>query len=131
MSPRFFSSNSSQLYVSLWSKYRPAILKLMVEAEGGTQQYKFFGHEFKSLNPKEKGYTFSMQAFQGRALNDIRKSATAQDLLHVLLQSKKGTELLDASKYEFVLDKQFTLSVSTIQPEVEKETQVAAESKSE
>ncbi|MBL7870896.1 MAG: hypothetical protein JNM78_04750 [Cyclobacteriaceae bacterium] len=126
MSPRFFSSNSNQLYVSLWSKYRPAILQLMVAAEGGTQQYKFFGHEFKTLNPKEKGYTFTMQAFQGRALNDIRKSATAQDLLHVLSQSKTASELLDTSKYEFVLDKQFTLSVSTVQPEVEKEEETEA-----
>ncbi len=126
MSPRFFSSNSSQLYVSLWSKYRPAILQLMVAAEGGTQQYNFYGHEFKTLNPKEKGYTFTMQAFQGRAMNDIRKSATAQDLLHVLSQSKKGAELLDATKYEFVLDKQFTLSVSTVQPEVEEEAETEA-----
>lgn len=119
MSPRFFSSTSSQIYVSLWNKYRPAILKLMVDAGNGTQQYKLFDHEFKMLNPKEKGYTFSMQASQGRALNDIRKSATAQDLLHVLLQSKKATELLDSGKYEFILDKQFTLSVTALQPETE------------
>jgi len=114
MTPRFFSSNSSQIYVSLWSKYRPAILKLMVAAGEGTQQYKLFDHEFKMLNPKEKGYTFTMQAFKGRAMNDIRKSATAQDLLHVLSQSKKATELMDGGKYEFILDKQFTLSVTAI-----------------
>ncbi len=125
MSPRFFSSNSSQVYVSLWSKYRPAILQLMVAAGEGKQQYKLFDHEFKMLNPKEKGYTFTMQAFKGRAMNDIRKSATAQDLLHVLLQSKTASELLDGGKYEFTLDKQFTLSVSAVQAELEVETEEA------
>jgi len=125
MTPRFFSSNSSQIYVSLWSKYRPAILKLMVAAGEGTQQYKLFDHEFKTLNPKEKGYTFTMQAFKGRAMNDIRKSATAQDLLHVLLQSKTASELLDGGKYEFTLDKQFTLSVSAVQAEPEAEAEQA------
>ncbi len=120
---RFFSSTSDSTYVSLWNKYRPALLQLMVASNGEPQQYKFFGHEFKSLNPKEKkGYSFTLQVHQGKALNNIRTSNAAQDLLYVLAASKKASELMDGSTYEFVLDKQFNLSVSKLEaPELEKE----------
>jgi len=115
MNARFFSSNGTDTYVSLWNKYRPAILQLMVAAEVGPQQYKFFGHEFKSLNPKEKGgYSFTLQAHQGKAVNNIKKSIVAQDLLYVLATSKKASELMGESTYEFVLDKQFNLSISKV-----------------
>ncbi|SKC72440.1 hypothetical protein [Ohtaekwangia koreensis] len=115
MDPKFFSSISSQVYVSLWSKYRPAILQLMIASEEGPQEYKLYGHEFKSLNPKEKkGYTFTLQAYQGRAINNIKDSVTAQDLLYVLSLSKKANELMDAGRYEFTLSKQFTLCVTKL-----------------
>jgi len=117
MNPKFFSSNGTETYVSLWNKYRPAILQLMVASEGGPQQYKFFGHEFKALNPKEKGgYSFTLQAHQGKAVNNIKKSIVAQDLLYVLAASKKASELMGASTYEFTLDKQFNLSITKIAP---------------
>jgi hypothetical protein len=112
MDPKFFSSMSNQVYVSLWNKYRPAILQLMMASEEGPQEYKLFGHEFKSLNPKEKGYSFTLQVHQGKALNNIKKSTTAQDLLYVLALSRKATELMGENKYEFTLDKQFNLSVT-------------------
>jgi len=103
----------SQKYTYLWSKYRPAILKFMVDAkDGDPQQYKFLSHEFRSINPKEKGgYTFVLRAFKGKSVDDIRKSIVAKDLLTILQQSKRFQELTETSTYEFMLDKGFVLHI--------------------
>lgn len=113
----------NQTYVPIWIKYRPAILQLMLTSNDGPQEYQFFSHEFKRLNPKEKGgYSFTLQAFQGKAQNNIRNSMVAQNLLHVLDSSKKATELLADDQYEFSLDKQFVLRVSKVEEEGDPET---------
>ncbi|MBP9924811.1 MAG: hypothetical protein KBF45_02390 [Cyclobacteriaceae bacterium] len=117
MNQKFFSTNGGETYVSLWNKYRPAILKLMVDSEKEPQQYQFYGHEFKALNPKEKkGFAFTMQASEGKALNSIKSSVVAQDLLYVLAMSKRATELMGENTYEFTLNKQFNLSVTKLSP---------------
>jgi hypothetical protein len=104
---------SSKIYSYLWNKYRPAILKLMIDSAEGPQQYKFSSHEFRNVNLKEKGgHSFTLKAFQGRAVNNIRASAVAKDLLYILQQSKKATELLETSTFEFILDKQFVFHVT-------------------
>ena len=112
MSPQYFSTMSSQGYASLWNKYRPAIPQLMIAAEDGPQEYKFFKHEFKALNPKEKAYAFVLEAHQGKAVNDIEGSAPAKDLLGMLMESPKASELMDAHVFEFSLDKQFVLHIA-------------------
>ncbi len=107
------------VYIPLWNKYRPAILQLMVASAEGPQQYKLYGHEFKGLNPKEKGgYSFTLQAHKGRAKNNIRNSIVAQDLLSMLDTSKKASELMDSGTYEFTMDKQFMLRITKIEVEV-------------
>jgi hypothetical protein len=107
-----FNVVDSKPYAPVWNKYRPAILKLMVDSAEEPQQYKFYGHEFVAMNPKEKGFAFTLQVFKGKAVNNIRKSPIAQDLLGILEQSKKATELMDTSTYEFTLDKRFVLRVT-------------------
>jgi hypothetical protein len=103
----------SQIYTYVWSKYRPAILKLMIASEEGPQQYKFSDHEFRSINPKEKGgYAFTMNVFQGKAVNNIKASAPAKDLLYILQQSRKASELVEASTYQFTMDKRFVLHIT-------------------
>jgi hypothetical protein len=114
MDSRFYNTPTLQAYASLWNKYRPVIIQLMMNAENGTQEYKLFGHEFRALNPKEKSYTFQIQGFQGKVVNSSKASAVAQDLLSVLNQSKKATELMESSRFEFSLDKQFMLRVSKV-----------------
>lgn len=102
----------SRIYTFVWSKYRPAILKLMIDSSDGPQQYKFSDHEFRRINPKEKGgYTFTLRVFRGKAINDIKASAPAQDLLRVLQQSGKASSLMETSTYEFMLDKHFVLHI--------------------
>jgi hypothetical protein len=105
-----------QIYTYIWSKYRPAILKLMIASANGSQQYKFSDHEFRRINPKEKGgYTYTLRIFWSKAINSIKgikASAPAQDLPRILQQSGKASELMEASTYEFILDKYFVLHIT-------------------
>lgn len=102
----------AQTYGYLWGKYRPAILKLMISAAEGPQQYKFSVHEVRTANPKGKaGFTFTLKFHKGHAVNDVRSSVIAKDLLQVLQQSKKACELSESSMYEFTLDRHFVLHV--------------------
>ncbi len=113
----FVNSTTDSSYVHLWKKYRPAILQLMVTSAEAPQEYKFSGHEFKGINPKEKGgYSFTLQAFQGKAVNNIKNSIVAKGLLLTLQQSPKATELMNTEVYQFVLDKQFVLHVTKQEP---------------
>ena len=111
----------AESYGYLWGKYRPAILKLMLSSAEGPQAYKFSAHEVRTANPKGKGgFTFTLKFHKGSAVNDIKLSVIAKDLLRVLQQSKKASELSESSTYEFMLDKHFVLHVTKtdIQPEI-------------
>ena len=105
-----FESNP---YASLWNKYRPMILKLMLSAEKDPQQYKLFSHEFKAVGIKEKtGYSFVLEVSHGKAINKIKGSTVARDLLGVLQQSQKASQLMTEAVYELKLDKQFVFHVA-------------------
>lgn len=110
-------------YGYLWKKYRPAILKLMIDASESPQEYKFSKHEFQSSKPTERGgYAFVLRAFQGKAENLIKDSFVAKDLLTILQQSGKACELMETSLYEFSLDKQFILHVKREDAPISEET---------
>ncbi|MEQ6119968.1 hypothetical protein [Reichenbachiella sp. MALMAid0571] len=105
-------STITHKYAFLWNKYRPAILKLMIDSENEPQAYKFSKHEFHNVNAKEKGgYSFVLSVFDSKPVNDIRTSALAKDLLVILQNSNKASELTQTSTYEFTMDKQFTLHI--------------------
>ena len=114
MDSSFYSSIINHPYSPLWNKYRPVILQLMLASENGPQQYNLFDHEFKSINSREKSFSFELRAFKGKAVNDIKKSPTAQDLLTMLNMSRKASELLQDTHFEFALDRKFVLKVSRI-----------------
>ena len=103
---------TNEQYVSLWNKYRPVLLKLMVASEVEPQQYKFFLHEFKSLNQRQKDFSFTLRVFKGKAVNNIKASPVAGDLLNILNTSRKASELMDECEYEFAMDKQLLLRVN-------------------
>lgn len=100
-------------FTSLWNKYRPVILKLMAGAATEPQQYKFFAHEFKAVGERMKGgYSFSLEAAKGKAVNNIKGSAVARDLLQILQQSKTAVQLMSEATYELSMDKHFVLHVT-------------------
>ncbi len=113
----------SRKYAPLWNKYRPAILKMMVDAANEPQQYKLMQHELVAMDSKKKGgFGFTLQVTRSKATNNIKTSEIAQDLLNMLQTSKKATELMGVSSYEIVLDKQFMLHVNKVSTEVETTT---------
>lgn len=104
----------SNPYSTLWNKYRPVILQLMSAAvENGPQQYKLFAHEFKAVGQKEKsGFSFMLEASNGKAINNIKTSTVAKNLLQVLQQSKRASELMSEAPYELSMDKNFMFRVN-------------------
>ena len=112
-------------YVPFWNKYRPAVLKMMVAAANGPQQYKFMHHEIQSMDGKKKGgFGFSLKVSGSKAVNNIRDSEMAQELLSMLQGSPKGSELIVTYTYEIVLDKQLVLHVSQIDRSNEDSSQI-------
>lgn len=122
---------TTNVYFALWKKYRPAILKLMSDAVDTPQEYKFANHEFTDINAKEKGgHSFNLQILKSKAANNIKTSIVAQDLLVMLQNSNKASELTQNSTFEFMMDKQYLLHVSCekeAEPEVEVEVDEATE----
>ena len=105
----------TRTYTPVWNKYRPAILKMMIESTSEPQSYQLSNHEFKALNPKQKGgYTFSLQVSGGKAISGLKNSVVAQDLWEILQMSPKAIEMISASTYEFSMDKQFKLHVNKV-----------------
>src|ERR1043165_2561703 len=97
-----------RIYTPLWNKYRPAILKMMVDSGDGPQVYKLSPHEFRAMNTKQKsGFNFVLQVSKGKAINNIRDSVIAQELLEILQISRKASELTEMDSYQIEMDKQF------------------------
>ena len=119
-------------YVSLWNKYRPVVLQLMSASASGPQQYKLFSHEFKAVGEKEKsGYSFTLEVAKGKALNNIKTSTVARNLLYVLQQSKRASELTEEATYVLNMDKHFVLHVTRKEEIKEEPAILTAEMKQE
>ena len=102
-------------YTPVWSKYRPAILKMMIDSINEPQSYQLSNHEFKALNPKQKGgYAFALEVSGGKAVNGLKDSIVAQDLWEILQLSPKANELISTAAYQFSMDKQFILHVNRV-----------------
>ena len=120
-------------YTYIWNKYRPAILKFMVDSSDGAQEYKFSKHEFHSAYANEKGgHSFTLRIHLGKSITDIRKSDIAKDLLLILQRSEKAMELSQDAIYDFTLDKQFMLHITqeAVPEELTEEESTEVEDKS-
>ncbi len=112
-------------FYPLWKKYKPVILKLMVDAKDGEQTYALSKHEFTDLAPKKNlVYSFKIEVFNNKPLVAIKTSLTAQDFMELIKQSAKASELMQTATFTFELDKQFVFHVSSVS-EVEETEEVA------
>lgn len=111
-----FLDTTNNVYASLWSKYRPSILKMMIAAEAGPQQYKFYSHEFTALKANQKTFAFNVAVTSGKAANASKLHVVAKDLLLTLQYSPKAVELMGLHQFEFKLDRNFIFHVSRIAP---------------
>lgn len=106
-------------YAYIWHKYRPVVIKLMIDAAEAPQQYQFFEQEFRRFNRSEtNGYSFILYVNSGNALNNIKTSALANDLLLLLRSSKTAALLMQSSTFEFMLDAKFILHVRKAKNEI-------------
>lgn len=103
----------TRTYTPVWNKYRPAILKMMIDSANEPQSYQLSNHEFKALNPKQKGgYVFELEVAGGKAISGLKDSSVAQDLWEILQISPKANELISSHGYKFSMDKQFILHIN-------------------
>jgi hypothetical protein len=112
MNSRTFFGEPAQVYGPHWNKYRPSILKLMLAAPEGPQQYQFYNHEFKALKSTEKSFAFELLVTNGKANNASKLPTIAKDLLSILQFSRKATELMTGKAFTFKLDRNFVFHVS-------------------
>jgi hypothetical protein len=102
-------------YTPVWHKYRPVILKMMIDSKHEPKTYQLSEHEFKAMNAKQKGgYAFTLQVSNGRLKNSIKDVLIAQDLWEVLQLSPKASELISQSTYQFVMDRNYLLRIEEI-----------------
>lgn len=114
-----FLDTTTNVYARLWNKYRPSILKMMLESETEPQQYQFYSHEFVALKSNQKSFSFALSVVPGKVVGYSKLPAIAKDLLTILQYSKKATELMEAHTFEFKLDRHFKLHVTRPVPAAE------------
>ena len=103
------------IYVSLWEKYRPAIISHMRLALNDAQVYQLSGHEFKDLGVRvSAGFSFNLELNNGVLTNNIDKAAVARDLFIVLNKSKTASELMKDNFYKISLAKDFKLTIQVV-----------------
>jgi hypothetical protein len=105
----------ARTFTPVWNKYRPAILKMMIDSENTPQTYRLSDHEFQALTAKKKSsYAFCLEVSGGKAVSGLKDSEIAQDLWEILQLSPKASELIAASAFQFSMDRKFILHVQKI-----------------
>lgn len=105
----------TRTYTPIWHKYRPVILKMMIDSKTEPKVYQLSEHEFKALSGRPKGgYTFTLLVGNGKVQNNIRDVAVAQDLWEILQLSPTATDLIGNNSYQFIMDKNYQLRVESI-----------------
>lgn len=106
----------SNIYVPLWSKYKPVITNKLKEALHTPQEYQLSKHEFEVIGDRTtSGYAFNLVIQNGHLTNNIDGTAVARDLLEVLKNSPSIKEFLKDKNVQINLTKEFKLKIQTIQ----------------
>lgn len=101
-------------WLLFWNKYRPVVLKLMVEAKETPQSYGFFAHELRSITPKGASPIFTVQLHNGKPLQRLKESVITHGLIQMLSSSRKAMELMQTDTYEFSLNREHKLNVTLV-----------------
>jgi len=105
--------NPSGIYISLWRKYKPAILAKMKAAVEQSQHYQLDKHDFQSAGERaNSGYAFNLEIFRGKVINNIEGTAVGRDLFEVLQASAAAMSLMATYRYKISLGKDFILHIS-------------------
>ena len=101
-------------FYPIWKKYRPVVLKLMVDSlEGESQSYQLSKHEFTDANTRKSStFAFKLETHKGRVIKPAKPNVVAADMLAMLKQSAKAQELMQTYIFYIVLDPQFNFTVT-------------------
>lgn len=103
------------IYITLWQKYKPAIVGKMKSAIDQAQIYQLSKHEFEAAGQRlAAGYAFNLEIVNGNVNNNIDGSAVARDLFEVLKQSTSARELMKDAHYKIILSKEFLLKIQIV-----------------
>lgn len=97
-------------YLYVWKKYKPVLVKLMVDAVEEPQHFQLSGHEFKDIDARS--CSFSLEVLDGKALNVVKVSLIAKELLYILKQSGRAVELMTNAQYTYKMGADFILHVT-------------------
>ncbi|HZY80353.1 MAG TPA: hypothetical protein VFE50_12575 [Cyclobacteriaceae bacterium] len=107
------SELSYRKFASFWSKYRPAILKMMQGSLNEWQEYQFMKHELNTVEKKPKGgFNFRVIISMSKASLDSSNSEIAKDFIDMLRLSQTGSDLIATNRYEIVLEKNQMLRIN-------------------
>jgi hypothetical protein len=105
----------TRTYISVWNKYRPAILRMMIESGKHLQSYQLSNHEFKALGPtRKKDFSFQLSVASGKVTAGLKDSEIAQDLWEMLQYSRTASELIASGAFQFSMDKHFVLHIEKL-----------------
>lgn len=109
-------SEQTGKYAHVWSKYKPVMVKMMVDAPEGEQSYQLSNHEFIDVNPKRvTGYSFDVEVSKGRVLVEPKNNLLIADLMYILRRSERAIGLMETNKFRFALSKEFKLTISLLE----------------
>lgn len=120
----YVEDTPSNVFSPLWNKYRPVVLRLMVDSlNGESQQYPLSKHEFTDIDPKKNTrYPFVLQVNQSAVISTPAKiTVVANGLTMTLRASERAWGLMAEHTFRIELDKQFMLHVSCLPAESEEE----------
>ena len=107
-----YTETTQTPYSYIWHKYRPVVLRLMVNAVDGPQQYVFADHEFRRMFPRNRSsLAFILYMHRSKAVNNIKTSPLAHALVGILKESKTAIRLTEDSTFELILDENFVFHV--------------------
>jgi hypothetical protein len=110
----------SNIYNSLWQKYKPVIISKLKQAGIEQQEYQLSKHEFEAIGDrKNSGYAINLEIENGILKNNIDGSAVARDLFEVLKSSATAKELMKNNYFKINLTKNFKLTIQNTKIEKE------------
>lgn len=105
-------------YAHVWSKYKPVIVKMMVDSSEKEQEYQLSNHEFVDVNPKRvTGYSFDIEISKGRILVEPKGNLLLKDFMYVLKKSEKANVLMETRNFNVALSKDFKLTITSSEVE--------------
>ncbi len=103
----------SGVYLSLWGKYKAAIVSKLKSSIETPQEYQLSKHEFETFGRRPVSeFKFILKITDGK-IEYISKSAVARDLFDTLKQSAAANALWNEHHFQIEMDSKFALRIQT------------------